>query len=291
MTDNVQVTQQSQTEVDALLAKADKAHSPTNPQEPPQPTPPPEPKGKLAGKYESPEKLEEGYKNLNAEYQRTLAELAKLKGDKTAEPTAEEKAAAEKAAADKAAEEAKNAPLDIQRAIESPEEAAKQLTAKGLDIAQLQASFDANGKLTDADYTALEKAGITRAVADQYVEGVKAKAQVAITQVFEAAGGETAFRSMQAWASRNFTDGELAAYNDGVQAGGDKAKLAVAALRSRFEGANGREPSLVKGNVAANTSETYTSKSEMTRDMSDPRYSKDPAFRAAVAGKLANAKF
>ena len=61
-------------------------------------------------------------------------------------------------------------------------------------------------------------------------------------------------------------------------------------LKARYEQANGSEPSLVKGKGTTPQADAYNSWAEVTVAMSDPRYSKDPAYQSLVKSKIAASK-
>ena len=62
---------------------------------------------------------------------------------------------------------------------------------------------------------------------------------------------------------------------------------AVAGLKARFDATVGFEPQRsVEANKARSGADRYESVAQMTKDMGDPRYKKDPAFRLKVQDKL-----
>lgn len=169
----------------------------------------------------------------------------------------------------------------------SDEEAAKALEGKGLDYGKYAAEFMEGGELTQASYDELAKAGVTKDVVDAHIAGQIALAEQRDAQGYELAGGKENFGRMAEWAKSNMTKPELAAFNKAVNGSIDEMKLAVSGLKSRFESANGRDPQLLGGSNAPNVGGGYASRAEMVRDMQNPLYAKDPAFRAKVEAKVA----
>jgi hypothetical protein len=170
----------------------------------------------------------------------------------------------------------------------APEAAAEALESKGLNLADFSTEFAQAGNLSEASYQKLEAAGIPKPMVDAYIAGQQALATQVRAQGLEAAGGEEQFNAMATWAKNGLTAGELDAYNQAVTTGSvDQAKLAISGLRARYEAANGREPQLLGGGNANAGNAGYGSRAEMVRDMSDPRYSKDEAYRKSVENKLA----
>lgn len=171
----------------------------------------------------------------------------------------------------------------------TPEEqaAAAALESKGLKMDTFSAEFAENGTLSETSYAALEAAGIPKPMVDAYIAGQVALGEQRNAEGYEAAGGKDEFQKMTEWAKTGLTAGEIAAFNTAVTGTTEQMKLAVAGLRARFEAVNGREPGLLGGKPSSSGVPGYASRAEMTTDMKDPRYGKDPAFRAKVEAKLA----
>ena len=180
-------------------------------------------------------------------------------------------------------------PEDAPKADETkPEDAAKEAVEQaGLDFEAMSTRFAEKGELPPEDYAALEKAGISKDIVDDYIEGQKALAEVERQKALAEFGGEEAYGKMVNWAATSLSPEDIAAYNATV-ASGDmaKVKLAVAGLKARFEAANGSEPNLVN-TAPTNSAGGFESRAQLTAAMRDPRYSKDPAYRAEVERRLA----
>ncbi|SCW77078.1 Phage T7 capsid assembly protein [Rhizobium mongolense subsp. loessense] len=167
------------------------------------------------------------------------------------------------------------------------EEARDVVAGVGLDFDALSDEFATSGALSDESYTKLAEKGLTREVVDSFIEGQEAKAQLYRAEVLLAVGGEDTYTQMSEWAATNLTQAELEAYNDQVDSGNlTAAKMAVQGLRARFEKENGAEPQLLNGETGGNSAEVFRSTAELTAAMRDPRYKKDPAYRADVERKL-----
>lgn len=181
----------------------------------------------------------------------------------------------------------KPAALNIEQAAAgTAEEAAAALEGANLDYNSFAQEFATNGELSPESYEKLAKAGIPKEMVDAYVEGQAAKGEQVRTQVLTEVGVED-FAAMSTWAGKSLTPGQLNAYNAAIDSGNvDQMKLAVAGVKARFEAANGVEPSLLGGAGGGSSGDAYRSTEEMKADMRDPRYAKDPAFRADVAAKL-----
>jgi len=172
---------------------------------------------------------------------------------------------------------------------ETPEEKARQVTKEaGLDFDELSRSYWENGQLDDKHYEKLDKAGIPKAIVDQYIAGQEALLNATRQSVFGSVGGEDNYNTMTAWATENFSKEEIEAYNKAVNSGDvASAMMAVKGLKGRYDAVEGFEPARqVKGSAGKPTTQTYRSVAELEKDMGDPRYKSDPAFRKDVERKL-----
>ena len=168
------------------------------------------------------------------------------------------------------------------------DDAAKALDAQGLDYSAFSTEYAEKGELSADSYAKLEKAGIPKSMVDAYIAGQQALVQNARAEVFKVAGGEDAYAEAVNWAKSNMSAAEKQAFNDVVNGGDLNAtKLAVQGLMARYRAAEGNEPNLMGGDTSTGNTEGYSSWAEVKKDMSDARYSSDPAFRARVEQKLA----
>jgi len=175
----------------------------------------------------------------------------------------------------------------VTKATPADDDAAKAaLAAEGFDYGDLSTEYNEAGELSAATYEKLAKAGFDKDVVDSHIAGQVALAEQFTARAFEAAGGKEQFTNMQEWARTGLSAAELNAYNNAVEGTEAEALQAVESLRSKFEGAYGRQPALLGGRNANAGSGGYASKAEMVAEMRDPRYAKDPAFRASVQHRV-----
>lgn len=172
---------------------------------------------------------------------------------------------------------------------------AAALAEVGLDYSKFVDNYLANGKLSDADYAAMEAKNIPRAVVDAHIETqvalAKREADDIRTDVFSVAGGEEGYGKMTAWMAANMSKAELVAYNSTMDSQDiGQIKLAVQGVFSKFSATQGSDPKLVEGNRSETQGDVYESTQQLTADMKKPEYQKDPAFRAKVQAKLSRSK-
>ena len=237
--------------------------------EPPAPAAAPK---KFAGKYDTPEDLEKGYKELEA----------KLGAPKPAAAPPSGEAPAPSGDAPKAPS------LELQKPPAAP------TPPKGFDLAAAEKEFIEKGKLSDATYKSFAGAGFSKDQVDQYIEGQRALSQQRVSTVLQTVGGEEAFKQLQSWAIENYSEEELASFNELASSKSlNTVLLAYEGLKARFLAANGSDPKLLGGEGAPTGPEgdVFQSMTEMTTAMGDPRYRTDAAFRKRVDDKVLRTDF
>lgn len=238
-----------------------------------------------------PENIAKSYKDQRAEITRLQQELARYKkGEQSETPPAEQntppadqppKAEGEEKKADEASQE--------------DDPAKKVVEAAGLDVAPYQTEFETTG-----DVAAENRAKIAEGlkgvlgenaldVVNDYIEGRKLLIQNERSLFMKEAGGEEQYNTMVQWAAQNMPKDQIEAYNRQVNSGDRHATMfAIQSLKVSYERANGKTPNLVTGGAGpVNTTSGYASVAEMRKDMADPRYKTDPAFRDRVKARLA----
>lgn len=231
------------------------------------PAPEEERPGWLPEKFKSPEDLAKAY-----------SELEKKLGSRN--PKAEDEAPA--------AEDNAEAEAEAPEANEAEAQAREVAENAGLDFDALASKYWETGGLEDADYDMLQSKGIPKAMVEQFIAGQEALRARTEQEVFSSVGGEDTYKSMISWAGDNLSKDEQIAYNRAVNSGDpNMVMMAVKGLQARYTAEVGFEPSRsVTGENTKATATVYRSLAELQKDMADPRYAKDPAFRDDVVRKL-----
>ena len=108
-----------------------------------------------------------------------------------------------------------------------------------------------------------------------------------VEQIQESIGGTEEYQSMIQWASQNLSEQEIGMYDTVMDRGDPLAMFfAVQALNARYQDSIGYDGEMLTGSAPRNTSDSFHSQAELVAAMSDPRYDRDPAYRADVADKL-----
>lgn len=176
------------------------------------------------------------------------------------------------------------------------EETTEEVEVSEIEAALTKASelYATDGKLNEESIEELSKMDskdLIEAYVTMYSKNQAAATQTAVdtSEVMNIAGGKDNYTEMVQWAGNNLSESEIAAYNNVTNSGNmDAIRFAVEALSTRYKNSEGSEKPLITGKSAAPKSKAYRSNAELARDIANPRYHSDPAFRMDVEAKLAN---
>ena len=122
-----------------------------------------------------------------------------------------------------------------------------------------------------------------------YLEGLNLRTQRVLSDLKGLAGGDEAYTQLAQWAIDNLPEADQKAFDADVTSTPEKARVAIRELVLKFKEAGGAEnlPNLTHGKGGnGKGGDVYASQDEINKDISDPRYDKDPAFRAKVDAKI-----
>jgi hypothetical protein len=156
--------------------------------------------------------------------------------------------------------------------------------------------YENDGTITEEMYDQLNGAGFSDETIDAYLGGLRnelgydAAASVLseseISDIKDIAGGDQGYAEVVQWASENLPEEDVLAFDEVINTANQAAvRFAVKALVGQYEDAVGRTPELVTGKQSS-TGQAYRSMAEVVRDMNDPRYDNDDAYRMDVMRKL-----
>jgi len=101
-------------------------------------------------------------------------------------------------------------------------------------------------------------------------------------------GGKEQYQQIMNWAVQNLPKSDIEAFDAIIESANPfQINMAVEAMAKRYTDSNGQEGQMIQGRSAKMT-DSYRSQAEMIRDMNDPRYEDDAAYRNDVMVKLAN---
>jgi len=250
-----------------------------------------EQEGLLAGKYKTTDDLEKAY-----------LELQKRQGQ--AEPTEEqvtEDSAPEQLDPASFYQEDGTVNYDTANNVYG-EQISNLFKDNNIDPFKMNEHFvENNGTLSDEMYETLNNAGLNKTMVDNYLEGVRQKVGIEqvepaeaapilndaeVAEVHNIAGGTNGYEKLMEWAGENLSDEVCKNFDEVIETGNKAAvTFAVKALMGQYEDSVGRESNLIQGKPSKPT-EVYRSMAEVVRDMGNPLYDKDEAYRDDVRRKL-----
>ena len=153
-----------------------------------------------------------------------------------------------------------------------------------------------NGTLTEGMTQELVEAGFPRETVEAYLKGQAAQQGFSprienlsdsdVTDIQNLAGGKTAYDNLTSWAQNNLPAEDVSAFDEVINTGNKAAvRFAVKALNAQYEDTVGKQPNLVTGKTSTR-GDKYRSMAEVVRDMSDPKYEQDEAYRFDIMQKL-----
>jgi hypothetical protein len=234
----------------------------------------------LAGKYKSVEDLEKAYKELQT----------KLSRGESADPAPEDSSAAD---SDDGESEGEDKPAGNAREIYGDLIGGKLEEAQ-IDFQDMNVRWQQSGTLEAGDYEQLAEAGFNRDMVDAYLSGLQYKqaqdtalSVKEVASIKESLGGEAEYNKMIQWAGTNLSAEEIEGFNQIINTQPMAAvKMAITGLHARYSAVEGREPKLIGGRAPKGSTDKFESTAQLVEAMSDPRYSKDPAYQRKVQEKL-----
>jgi len=176
--------------------------------------------------------------------------------------------------------------------VQPPSEAVTLMNRLGAEYAESgDLSPEAVEKLSKLDSKELVSAYLEYYKQGQQQAQVQATTQAQVDEVISSVGGKEAYGEMISWATENLDQSEIDSYNSVTNSGNPAAiKFAVEALSNRYRNSEGFEAPLVSGRKADSGIKPYRSHAELARDIANPLYNNDPAFRADVEERLSRSK-
>ena len=153
--------------------------------------------------------------------------------------------------------------------------------------------FKEKGELTPdviEDLSKMDSKELVKAYMDFYSKNQQQSIQQsAITDIQNIAGGEQGYNDLVQWASTNLPEQDVLEFNKVAESNNVAAiKFAVEALNNRYKNSEGYEGQLITGRSPTNDGlKPYRSHAELVRDIGNPLYNSDPAFRQDVEARLA----
>ena len=250
--------------------------------------------GLLAGKYKNAQELEKAYAELEAK-------LGSKDTEETAEPEEKAEAVVDEEIGDVENPYNDDGSINMESVNEVyGEQLGNLFQNNNIDPWTISKHFHANnGEITDAMYSQLEGAGLSRSAVDAYLDGRAVQSGYRggedVTDISESdansiknsVGGEAEYNQMTSWAADNLDPNTIQAFDSLLDTGNAGAiQLAVNGLKAQYEDATGYEGRMYTGKAPKTSGDVFRSQPELVAAMSDPRYDQDPAYRQDVIEKL-----
>ena len=192
-------------------------------------------------------------------------------------------------------DEAASAIKEELEALTAQGDAAAVLLAKSnISYNALKEEYRTNGELSEKTLAQLEKAGYTRELVENFIEGQQARYEASYgVYIRNAVGGDKEYARLIKWAGNNLSSQEINRFNKAVTSNDvDIALVAVENLANRMEKAKGTPPELIEGKpTAEHHTKGYASLAEMAAAMDDTRYEKDMAYTERVERRIIASDF
>jgi hypothetical protein len=218
----------------------------------------------LAGKFKDAEALEQAY-----------IELQKKLGEKNSEETNEPE---------------KTEELRVEET--SPSEEEVEVSPSEELLTSASAEWYEKGELSEETMNNLKSLS-SEELLSTYMKLQQAPTQTPdltdaeVSQIKQTVGGEAQYESIMEWTSENLPAQYSEAFNNVVERGNAiEIQMALAGLQQQYELNNGREGNLRTGKTVVEKADLFRSQAEVIQAMQDPRYDRDPAYRADVFEKL-----
>ena len=172
--------------------------------------------------------------------------------------------------------------------------AAVLLAKSNISYNALKEEYRTNGELSEKTLAQLEKAGYTRELVENFIEGQQARYEASYgVYIRNAVGGDKEYARLIKWAGNNLSSQEINRFNKAVTSNDvDIALVAVENLANRMEKAKGTPPELIEGKpTAEHHTKGYASLAEMAAAMDDSRYEKDMAYTERVERRIIASDF
>ena len=170
---------------------------------------------------------------------------------------------------------------------ENVEEAAKILKEQGLDYNKYAKEYSENGSISPESYGELNGKGMSTEMVNSWIEGQEAISDKLTENAYDSVGGKDSYQEIIKWAGTTLPQEEIDVFNKALESSNvQDSMFAIKSLNAQYQMANGSSPQLMQGSTGGSGGEAFSSLSQMSEAMRDPKYHNDPAFREEVTRKL-----
>ena len=191
------------------------------------------------------------------------------------------------------AEQKEEGEKDLQEEVDKHSKAVnsikEDLKSKGVDFNSAVKEYEKTGSLSEETVEALNKAGYPPEVIEAFIEGRVAMEEKFTKAIYESAGGEKEYRTIVNWASQNLSKKSIDAFNRAIDNNNINAiTLMLDGMKAKMVAKMGTANKSIHGGASApkNSPKGYSTKTEMIKAMSDPRYGRDYEYTRMVEQQM-----
>lgn len=195
----------------------------------------------------------------------------------------------------KSAEELEQGYLELQKRMGEGQPNQQESSSVSDQLAKAYESYSSEKKFDATAFDNVSKEDLIKAFFENSEEVPQTEdsegpdlSQSQVDEMMNSVGGKEQYQQIMNWAVQNLPKSDVEAFDAIVDSANPSSiAMAVEAMARRYTEANGQEGNMLQGR-SAKVTDAYRSQAEMIRDMNDPRYDTDPAYRNDVMTKLAN---
>ena len=183
-------------------------------------------------------------------------------------------------------------PAEVREEEPRRDEEEVEVSASETLLSSASSEWYENGSLSEDTLTQLQSLS-SEDLISTYMKMQQAQPQTAdltdaeVSQIKQTVGGESQYDSIMEWYAENLPQESSDAFNNVVERGNVlEIQMSLAGLQQQYELNNGKEGNLRTGKSVVEQADVFRSQAEVIQAMQDPRYDKDPAYRADVFEKL-----
>lgn len=165
----------------------------------------------------------------------------------------------------------------------------EDLKSKGVDFNSAVKEYETSGSLSEETIEALNKAGYPPEVIEAFIEGRVAMEERFTKAIYESVGGEKEYRSIVNWASQNLNKKSIDTFNRAIDNNNINAiTLMLEGMKAKMVAKMGTAKKSIHGGASAHNGSPkgYTSKADVIKAMSDPRYGRDAGYTRMVEQQM-----
>lgn len=252
--------------------------------------------------YDAPSSLEEEARAHGIEIQETTTDQLEFEGNEDGDPLQNDEGGDESdnnieepndestndSSSDSNSDEGEadeNLQDEVDKHTKAVESLKKDLKDKGVDFNAAVKEYERTGDLSEETIKALEDAGYPVEVVESFIEGRKAIEAKFTHAVYESVGGEKEYQKIVTWASNNLQKKSIDSFNRAIDNNNiDAIVLMLEGMKAKMVAKMGTAKKSIHGGAKSHQSQPkgFTSKADIIKAMSDPRYGRDAKYTQEV---------